>query len=286
MTRVEAYRDALNSNSDWDAYLKRHSGLPGPRGNLELAQAVAGIGEAALFRRYAALGADKAPQNTPDEFLAFCGVLGLGELASRGNAQALASLRKHAADPRWRIREAVAMGLQRVGDRDMGALLRVVRQWAAGKSLDKRAAAAALAEPRLLHEPRHCKAALGILDRITRSIEKTPAPRRDRSFPILRQGLAYAWSVVVAADFDEGKPLMEKWMRSKDPEILWIMQQNLKKARLARADSAWVSGWSRELASSLGKGAKIRGKGQGTRGRGQGARGETQHTRRTLKADA
>ncbi|MGH2628509.1 MAG: hypothetical protein ACRDHY_17875, partial [Anaerolineales bacterium] len=137
MTRVEAYRDALLAASDWDAYLSRHSGLPGPRGNLELAQAVAGIGEAALFRRYAALSSDKAPQNTPDEFLAFCGVLGLGELASRGDARALASLRRHAADPRWRIREAVAMGLQRVGDRDMARLLRVVRMWAPGNNLEK-----------------------------------------------------------------------------------------------------------------------------------------------------
>jgi len=267
MTRIEAYRDALNAASDWDAYLRRHSGLPGPRGNLELAQAVAGIGDAALFRRYAALGPDKAPQNTPDEFLAFCGVLGLGELASRGSAQALATLRKHAADPRWRIREAVAMGLQRVGDRDMGALLRVVRPWASGNPLDKRAAAAALAEPRLLDEPRHRRAALAILDRITRSVEKTPARHRDSSFRILRQGLAYAWSVLVAADFDAGKPFMEKWMRSPDQDILWIMQQNLKKARLARADRGWVTRWSRELASRLGKGAKTRDKGQGDKRR-------------------
>ncbi|MGH2605747.1 MAG: hypothetical protein ACRDG5_04080, partial [Anaerolineales bacterium] len=259
MTRIEAYRDALDATSDWDAYLKRHSGLPGPRGNIELAQAVAGIGDAALFRRYAALGSDKAPQNTPGEFLAFCGVLGLGELAARGNAPALASLRKHAADPRWRIREAVAMGLQRVGDRDMGALLRVVRQWASGNHLDKRAAAAALAEPRLLHEPRHRKAALGILDRITRSMEKTPAPQRESSFRVLRQGLAYAWSVLVAADFGEGKPFMEKWMGSQDPDILWIMQQNLKKARLARADRAWVTRWSENLAWRRRKGARNKG---------------------------
>lgn len=256
MTRIEAYRDALNATSDWDAYLRRHSGLPGPRGNLELAQAVAGIGDAALFRRYAALGPDQAPPNTPDEFLAFCGVLGVGELASRGNARVLPSLRKHAADPRWRIREAVAMGLQRVGDRDMGALLRVARQWASGNSLEKRAAAAALAEPRLLAKPGHRREALAILDRITRAVERTSVGKRDGSFRILRQGLGYAWSVIVAADFHEGRPLMEKWMQGQDPDILWIMQQNLKKARLARADRAWVTRWSGSLAPKLRKVAR------------------------------
>ncbi|HEX9900340.1 MAG TPA: hypothetical protein VGC81_14045, partial [Candidatus Methylomirabilis sp.] len=129
------------------------------------------------------------------------------------------------------------------------------------------AAAAALAEPRLLDEPRHRRAALAILDRITRSVEKTPARHRDSSFRILRQGLAYAWSVLVAADFDAGKPFMEKWMRSPDRDIRWIMQQNLKKARLARADRGWVTRWSRELASRLGKGAKTRDKGQGDKRR-------------------
>lgn len=276
MTRIEAYRDALLKTSDWDAYLRRHSGLPGPRANLELAQAVAGIGEAGLFRRYAALGPDEAPQNTPGEFLAFCGVLGIGELAARGDARALASLRQHAADPRWRIREAVAMGLQRVGDRDMGRLLRVARQWAAGDNLEKRAAAAALAEPRLLSQSGARRAALGLFDRITRHVEKCPPGRRDSSFHILRQGLAYAWSVLVAADFAAGKPLMEKWMRSDDPDILWIMQQNLKKARLARIDRAWVTRWNRELSSRLGKGPMTRGKAQGTRRKAQDTRRKTE----------
>jgi hypothetical protein len=36
---------------------------------------------------------------------------------------------------------------------------------------------------------------------------------------------------------------MEKWLASSDKDIQWIMRENLKKARLARMDAAWVEKW-------------------------------------------
>jgi hypothetical protein len=36
---------------------------------------------------------------------------------------------------------------------------------------------------------------------------------------------------------------MEKWLLAPDADIAWIMQQNLKKARLARMDAVWVRRW-------------------------------------------
>jgi hypothetical protein len=39
MSRIDEYREALESAADREAYLLAHSGLPGPRGNLELAVA-------------------------------------------------------------------------------------------------------------------------------------------------------------------------------------------------------------------------------------------------------
>ena len=111
MGRLDDYRRTLASLADWDDYLRRESGLPGPRGNLELAHAVADVGDAALFERYRALDASVAPTNTSGEFLAFCGVLGLGRLAAEGDTGALDKLRGHAADPRWWVREVVVMVL-------------------------------------------------------------------------------------------------------------------------------------------------------------------------------
>ena len=40
MTKADIYRDTLETLPDWEAYLLAESGLPGPRGNLELAAAV------------------------------------------------------------------------------------------------------------------------------------------------------------------------------------------------------------------------------------------------------
>ncbi len=59
----------------------------------------------------------------------------------------------------------------------------------------------------------------------------------------MRKGLGYCWSVAVAALPHEGKALMEKWLVAVDKDIRWITQENLKKTRLARKDSEWVSQW-------------------------------------------
>ena len=83
---------------------------------------------------------------------------------------------------------------------------------------------------------------LRILDEITASIPQL-TDRKTDAFKTLRQGLGYCWSVAVAALPDAGKPLMEKWLASPDPDIRWIMRENLKKNRLVRMDAAWVARW-------------------------------------------
>jgi len=243
---AQQYRAKLRTLDHWDAYLLAGSGLPGPRGNLELAQAVADEGDRALFERYAALTADRAPVNSPHEFLAFCGVVGYGRLLAEGQSDLLPVLRVHASDPRWRTREAVAMGLQRYGEADMKGLIDAMREWATGLPLEQRAAAAALCEPRLLAPADHARAVLQILDAITASAEHA-TDRRSEGFIALRKGLGYCWSVAVAALPDEGKAYMEKWFTLTDQDIRWIMRENLKKARLQRLDSAWVAKWLERL---------------------------------------
>lgn len=242
MTKTDLYRAKLRALKNWDAFLLKESGLPGPRGNIELAQAVADEGDAALYTRYIAYDAARAPTNSPYEFLAFCGVVGLGRLVAEGQTQYLATLRACASDPRWRIREGVAMALQRVGDADINALLREMKKWSRGNLLAQRAAAAALCEPRLLRDPKQIEQVFGILDAITASIARVENRKRDE-FIALKKGMGYCWSVVVAALPAVGKPMMEKWFASKDRDIVWIMRENLKKNRLMRADASWVTQW-------------------------------------------
>jgi len=240
MTKIQEYQSILRNLPSWDEYLLQQSGLPGPRGNIELAQAVAEEGDLVLFQRYLGYTPDLAPVNSPREFLAFCGVLGLGRLVSEGDRQFLPVLKQAASDPRWRTREAVAMGLQRWGDVDMPGLIAEMRIWAQGNFLQQRAAAAALCEPRLLVQHENARAVLQILDSITTSTLQTD-DRRSDGFIALRKGLGYCWSVAVAAFPLEGKPLIEKWLVSPDKDIRWIVRENLKKNRLIRIDPDWVS---------------------------------------------
>jgi hypothetical protein len=244
--RVEEYRTRLRGLAEWEPYLLKESRLPGPRGNLELAQAVAEEGSRELFERCARLAAEQAPVNSRYEFLAFCGVVGLGRLLAEGDRGRLSELRRHASDPRWRLREGVAMALQRLGDADMDGLLAAMRRWTSGPPLVQRAAVAALCEPRLLKEPRRARAVLSILDRVTASLQRRK-DRRSAEFLTLRQALGYCWSVAVAALPDEGKARMEKWLPSKDRDVRWIMKENLKKKRLLRADPGWVETWRKRL---------------------------------------
>lgn len=239
MTKADDYRERLSGLEDWEPYLLAESGLPGPRANLELVQVVADMGDQTLFERFLAYGPEAAPTNDPHEFLAVCGVVGMGRLLAEGQVDLLECIREHANDPRWRMREGVAMALQRLGDKDMDGLIEAMEDWSRGSPLEQRAAAAALCEPRLLGEEKHARKTLEILDAITASISDV-ADRRSSDFKALRKGLGYCWSVAVAALPDAGKPLIEKWLSSTDKDVIWIMKQNLGKARLARMDAGWV----------------------------------------------
>ncbi len=242
MKKSDYYASILASTHDWEAFLRQESGLPGPRGNLELAQVAARTGRLEQFEAWLAADAAHPTADTPDMYLAFCAVVGLGSCIARyinTSNQSLAAdvdrfwvvLRGFASDHRWRMREAVAMALQEIGDADMDALFRGIDAWRKGSWLEKRAVAAGLAEPRLLVESATIRRSLEILDGITKSIEDAGVRSGD-DFRILRQCMGYAWSVMVAASPDIGKPFMERWLTDQDPDIRWIMQENLKKKRL------------------------------------------------------
>ena len=235
MNKTETYRQTLQSLEDWVPFLMKNSGLPGPRGNLELAHIVAEHGNASQFEHFLTFD---GRENTPELFVLFCGVIGLGKLAAH-QPELFARLRTYASDPRWRIREAVATGLQLAGDQDMDGLIREMKSWSKGNWYEKRAAAAALAEPRLLAKPKHAKQVLQILDEIMASME-TDEKFKDDAYKVLRQGMGYCWSIAVVALPELGTSLMEKWLTCSDKDIQWMMKENLKKSRLLKMDGNWV----------------------------------------------
>jgi hypothetical protein len=171
----------------------------------------------------------------------------LGRLLAEGQFEFFDTIRPFASDPRWRIRAAVAQALQRLGDVNMSSLVKEMEVWCRGNLFERRAAAAALCEPKLLQQPRAARATLRILEGITASIIEVEDRKRE-DFRVLRKGLAYCWSVAVAALPEEGKARMEIWFGSQDKDVSWLMRENLKKKRLSRMDSEWVNKWQARLA--------------------------------------
>lgn len=214
----------LLDRSEWTRFLGEHSGLPGPRANTELAIAYAEL-------------ADWPEINTAitnsDEYLAMCGTVAVGARAADHGA--LITLHQLASDSRWRVREAVAMGLQLLGDASFGELEGIVKVWVQDPDpLVQRAAAAAICEPRLLRTPHAAGVALGICVTATDAIARWPRnSRRDPAFRVLRQALGYCWSVAVAAAPRNGLTAFQS-LDDSDPDVAWIVAQNLRKKRLAQ----------------------------------------------------
>jgi len=250
MGKAENYMEILKNKKDWDTFLLDESGLPGPRGNLELVDAVAQAGDIDRFRRYLAYDADSAPYGSSLEFLPVCGAVGLGRLIAEGQTDLLDTLRPYASDPRWRVREGVAIGLQKFGDKDIDGLLLAMEVWVRGNLLERRAVAAAICEPRLLKKKENAKRALHLLDKITEDLTHEQN-RRQEDFKVLRKSLAYCWSVAAAADPQDGRILMEKWFLIHDSDVLWIMKENLKKNRLRRLDPSWAVRWEDKMAARV-----------------------------------
>lgn len=219
-------------------FLLEHSGLPGPRANLGLLEAVARTVPDDTLDDLA---------RSPEEYLRMCGTAGLGRLLTAGStgagdgstptsAEVSRMLHERAADPSWRVREAAAMALQILGDSDRAALCTVVADWVQDPDpLVRRAAVAGICEPRLLTDPSTRRAALAACLVTTGSIRSVPRTlRADPGLRTLRQALGYAWSVAVAASPEDGLDEMGALGADDDPDVAWIVRNNLTKARLRR----------------------------------------------------
>nr|WP_292713266.1 HEAT repeat domain-containing protein [Microbacterium sp. 67-17] len=210
--------------SAWAAYLSAHSGLPGPRANLELVAAFAPLADEPTI---------DALLTTGDEYHAMCAAAALGMRVEGAASEKRA--RELAADARWRVREGVALGLQLLGDARPAALASIVDAWVdRAHPLVQRAALAAICEPRLLRDPRMAELALDACERTTQYLaSQPPAERKTPDVRTLRLALGYCWSVAVAADPMRGLPVFAA-LDTGDPDVAWIVTQNCRKKRLSR----------------------------------------------------
>jgi hypothetical protein len=235
-----------------ERYLIENSNLPGPRMNLALVNRFAdAIGQLLtppnepserleqLVDGWAARSLDAAPVNNPREMLPCCGVMTYGQAAvSRPEwwDDEIAKLHQAASNPRWRVREIVAMALQRMLKADWTRAIGLLNEWAKEDSpLVIRAAVAGVAEPPLLTDTSRGEDALAIQVEAVKWLMAQPsARRREEDMKTLRKALGFTVSVAVAATPESGFRQLEAFARLDDADVRWIVRENLKKNRLSK----------------------------------------------------
>ena len=263
MSKREEYPIVLNKFIDNNAYeileeyLRACSNLPGPRGNLELANAFADCLKAKqniddnlwkTLNKWTGITAEDTPADSPKEYIPFCAVQALGAIytfADSEKKERIIELIKSAAnDTRWRVREAAAIGLQWIAESDFNQIELIINRWIDDSSLlERRAIIADLSHPPVLHEKRNVLFCLTITDRILEDLLNLPSEtRKTEEFRVLKKGLEYAISVFVANLPDKGFEFLEKWAQSNDSDIRKIIKSNLGKSRLTKKYSQQVDG--------------------------------------------
>lgn len=231
-----------------DSYLKQNSNLPGPRANLSLASCLTDFllhVEDNLIDYYlniviswCNIPAQKAPTNTPEEYLPFCGFQSLGALFFRVQKpmqdQILSLLKKGMNDERWRIKESVAIAFQFIGEKDFTILKENFSRWLPNSNFsEKRAIIASLAHPPLLKDSYNANYSLTVSDTIMSSVLRaTNIEKKTEGFKVLVKGLSYALSLFVSSSPNDGFLLLDKFANTKDQIILKIILSNLNKSRI------------------------------------------------------
>jgi hypothetical protein len=239
MTERNQHIENLKKSDNWIDYLKVNSGLPGKRANLELLKIVTDLGDEDFFMSCIKYDENIAPTSTQGEFIAMCGVTGLGKLVNTGRLDKFHLLREFASDSRWRVREGVAFGLQIIGENDFENLIQGIKEWIKGNDYEKRAVVAGLCEPKLLKDRNNAIKVLEILNDIIESIIFI-SDRKSESFRVLRKGLGYGLSVAIVGYPEIGKNIFERLRDKNDKDINWILNENLKKNRLEKMDKKWT----------------------------------------------
>jgi hypothetical protein len=133
------------------------------------------------------------------------------------------------------------MGLQRLIAGKGQSALKELDSWI-GKNewLVMRAVAAGVAEPALLKDDQIANGALVLHEKIFSRL-LAAVDRKTDEFRTLRQALGYSLSVVICAIPKEGFEYLRRIAGSRDPDVLWVIKENLKKNRLVKNFPAEVA---------------------------------------------
>ena len=232
-------------------YLIENSNLPGRRANLELAEAFSVLIVKQLdenlpkilefIQKLLEFSNNIAPTNDKKEFLAFCGTWALGALGVKESYSTFtySNLRLMAKDERWRIREAVAKAITILAQNDKNSLIKELKDWLKEDRswLIMRAIAAGMAEslviPSIMKDESFAIECLEFHKQIFQSIQNSDE-KNSEAFKALKKGLGFTLSVVVQAIPEKGFELIKNLIKEQNSDILWIINNNLKKNRLIK----------------------------------------------------
>ena len=217
--------------------LKENSHLPGPRANLELLYSFSKTATEDEIRECLALIRNDT-ENSPDEFVGMCGIVAYALYHQNDNKAAIDFITRYASHKSWRIREAVAIAVQELAEKNITATLINIANLKNGNGYEKRAAVAGLCEPKLLKEKTIAVQVIRLLDEITQTLAHSDKLTDEED--ALKKALGYGWSVAIVHAPVEGKKAFEKLLKKNSKHIKWIMKENLKKNRLIKTDAEWV----------------------------------------------
>jgi len=221
----------ISDRNKLENFVVQQSNLPGPRGNLELAFALAEIYDNVdVLLEWVDISEEQADVNNPRSVLAFCAAVCLGKIYTKTkDPKLIRVLKRLANDGRWRMREAVAFGFQRIGKHDFNELKAIFSEWIQeANNLEKRAILVSLAHPPFLTEER-TEFCFEITDVILMQTDN------GENFDVLKKGLEFTISVFAAANPTLGFQFIKKWI-GRSTLIDKIMEKNLKKNRLAKQE--------------------------------------------------
>ncbi len=238
--------DSPEKYGEIEEYLSMNSNLPSPRGNLTLAFKFAECFEKSSISKdmmeklieWVNLSEEEAPVNHPKEFLPFCGILSLGAHYPFADDETrnhiMMQFKVAMNDRRWRTREGVAMGFQKIAEKDFNPIKKYFTLWYPDTNyLEKRAFVAALAHPPILKDEKVVRFSLIMSEDILKDIlSYSSTELRTEEFKVLSKGLEYALSVFVTELPEEGFELLKKYAKLNNPILNKIIKVNLSKARL------------------------------------------------------
>ena len=225
----------VNDRKKLEQFILKNSNLPGPRGNIGLAFALAEIfDQIDVLFDWLKITEEEADTNNPKAFLPFCAAVCLGKIyTKRKNKKIITVLKKSANDGRWRMREAVAFAFQIIGENNFDELKNIFSVWNnKSNNFEKRAILVSLAHPKFLNEG-NAKFCFEIAEVVLKEMN------RENNFDVLRKGLEFTISVFAAANPKLGFTFIKRWI-GKDKVIDKIMKENLKKDRLVRKNPGEV----------------------------------------------